>query len=114
MAIKPRRPCNRPGCRQLTDRTYCAEHEQQYKREKEQYRGSFRERGYSSTWDKVRKHKIKINPLCEMCERDGRVTVAEIVHHIKTVRDRPDLVHDMDNLMSVCRPCHGKLHSNEK
>ena len=54
---------------------------------------------------------------CLVCKAMGRRKAAEIVHHVKHLRDRPDLalsVYDPDTgerqLVSVCKRCHEELH----
>ena len=55
------------------------------------------------------------------CERDGwRCTVegcgavgALEVHHKLSVRERPDLALELDNLVTVCRSCHFRLTRGE-
>jgi 5-methylcytosine-specific restriction protein A len=101
-------PCNKPGCHRLTTERFCAEHAKEKWRDDN--RDSFRERGYDSRWDHVRALKMSLDPLCEVCTREGKTVVAEIVHHIKPLNRGGELL-DMDNLLSVCRVCHGKLHS---
>ena len=55
------------------------------------------------------------NPLCEVCEAQGRVTLADQVHHRQkfVVNNRIDkgLAFDFDNLQSVCVDCHSKAHN---
>lgn len=68
-------------------------------------------RGYDKQWYKVRAIKLSTNPLCEECTIAGRVTPAEMVHHIKPVDEYPDLRLYMDNLMSLCNDCHAAKHS---
>lgn len=111
MTMKLLKCCSKQGCRNLCEGRFCDDHEQQTNYRE---RGNFRERGYTSRWDKVRLAKVKKNPLCEPCLERGIVQATEIVHHIIAVVDRPDLIFNMDNLQSVCRACHGKLHSNSK
>jgi 5-methylcytosine-specific restriction protein A len=55
-------------------------------------------------------------PLCEMCQQKGIVTLATEVHHIRPISTeyRPDdlrrLALDPYNLMSLCRKCHEEIH----
>jgi transcriptional regulator with XRE-family HTH domain len=42
--------------------------------------------------------------LCEDCGKD-----AEAVHHIDLSKDN----HSLDNLIALCRKCHGKAHTRE-
>lgn len=60
----------------------------------------------SAAWKRTRTAKLAINPLCEPCQARGEITPAEQVHHKVERKARPDLAYEMDNLESVCRPCH--------
>lgn len=44
---------------------------------------------------------------------ESEVHPAEEVHHIMTVEERPDLVYELDNLVSLCTVCHNKRHGRE-
>lgn len=39
---------------------------------------------------------------------------AECVHHIKQVKDYPELILELDNLKSLCNNCHKKIHGKNK
>ncbi|MDA5722588.1 HNH endonuclease signature motif containing protein [Alkalibacterium indicireducens] len=43
-----------------------------------------------------------------MCEKNGRLTSAEEVHHILPISLGG--THDKSNLMSLCKSCHNKIH----
>lgn len=73
---------------------------------KEQFRTSPTERGYDHAWRKLSERFRSHNPLCANCNSNGRVTIAQDVHHIKPIRSNPELRLEWDNLMSLCRPCH--------
>ena len=47
---------------------------------------------------------------CQICKAKGLATPADTVHHIKTVRDRPDLALTKSNCIAICRDCHYKIH----
>ena len=52
---------------------------------------------------------------CQVCRRKGRFKRATIVHHVKHLKDRPDLalsIYDGKErqLESVCKSCHEDLH----
>lgn len=66
---------------------------------------------YNSAWVKVRNKKLSMNPLCEECLKHDVIKEATLVHHIIPVDVRPELKLVMDNLMSVCNVCHGKIHA---
>ena len=65
-------------------------------------------------WLKVRLIKLRANPLCELCEAQGRTVLAEIVHHKREVRDDVHARLDLDNLQSQCSSCHSRLHKRSK
>ena len=48
--------------------------------------------------------------LCQMCLREGKYTPATIAHHIKPMLDHPELKYTLDNIASLCRPCHERVH----
>jgi 5-methylcytosine-specific restriction enzyme A len=68
----------------------------------------------SREWRMLRNHKIKLNPLCQVCEKEDRITTADEVHHIIAINDDYSKRLLLDNLMSVCYSCHGKLSGNER
>ena len=41
---------------------------------------------------------------------DSKIRRAECVHHVKELRDYPELALDDDNLISLCAECHNKRH----
>ena len=47
---------------------------------------------------------------CQECRKHGRYTEAVLVHHIKHLQDEPALALTDDNLESLCKECHEKLH----
>lgn len=68
----------------------------------------------SARWKVLRKYKLQLNPLCEMCAEQGQVVPAQVVHHKVEAKDRPDLFYDLDNLQSLCDACHNQLHKKGK
>ena len=64
----------------------------------------------------VRAKVLKLDHFeCQECRKRGRYRKATIVHHIKHLKDRPDLalsIFDGDErqLESVCKQCHEDLH----
>lgn len=50
---------------------------------------------------------------CQLCKRFGRISEATIVHHKLELAEYPELAMDDDNLVSVCRKCHNKLHDEK-
>ncbi|MDE6832054.1 MAG: HNH endonuclease [Muribaculaceae bacterium] len=70
----------------------------------------------TSRWLQLRKQAISAQPLCVRCREEGRLTLAQEVHHIVPVetavtRERMEaLMYDPTNLMPLCRECHFKIH----
>jgi 5-methylcytosine-specific restriction protein A len=77
-------------------------------REHDAKRGSARERGYNTRWDKARKTYLMSHPLCVMCKRDGRVTPATVVDHIVPHKGDQQLFWDTANWQSLCAPHHNR------
>ena len=70
---------------------------------------------YSSrAWRKLRDRKREANPLCEPCERNGKVTAATSVDHIKKHEGDRALFLDWDNLQSICDHCHYSIKAREE
>lgn len=67
-------------------------------------------------WKQRRMAKLREQPLCEVCLNEGRVKIAEQVHHIvpfsqgATKKDKFFLAFQWSNLQSICRECHKKEH----
>lgn len=50
------------------------------------------------------------NNECQRCKAKGFYNRCEIVHHIKPLKQRPDLAYDLDNLECLCLDCHNEEH----
>ena len=68
----------------------------------------------SEKWKDIKNAHLMEYPICEICNKE----LAEDVHHISTflVNNSIDieLAFDYDNLLSVCKKCHGKIHQPKK
>ena len=65
---------------------------------------------YGADWKRARDCKLRANPLCEPCERRGRVVAANQVHHVRGFRGVNDPLRlDTRNLESICEECHKAL-----
>ncbi|WP_027718763.1 HNH endonuclease [Desulfovirgula thermocuniculi] len=108
-------PCSYSGCPNLVEagKRYCPEHMRQYYRHQSEKRGTAAQRGYDSRWQRVREMYLRRHPLCELCEQEGRITPATIVHHKQPIKHGGHAL-DMENLMSVCRECHIRLHTGKE
>src|SRR2546422_11469031 len=110
MPLAPRKPCTAPNCGELLERGgRCPIHNRQRERE----RGSPRERGYDTAWEKLRRIKLAQDPLCEIQTHCAGVTAADEVDHVIPIRQRPDLRLVMSNLQSACHRCHSAKTARE-
>lgn len=78
----------------------------------------------SREWKELRIQKLRANPLCEQCIKDGEaigipggyIRSATCVHHIvpietaKTKDEMKRLAFDVNNLRSLCFACHARIH----
>lgn len=106
MPSRGKRTCASPGCGGFAEyRGRC----HKCNAKDAEFRGTTAERGYDSTWQKLRRMKLARNPLCEMgikCENKIPDNAATEVDHIIPIRKRPDLRLVMENLQALCRSCH--------
>jgi 5-methylcytosine-specific restriction protein A len=84
-------------------------------REHDAKRGSARERGYNTRWEKARKTYLMRNPLCVMCQKEGRVTAATVVDHIIPHKGDTRLFWDTENnWQALCKPHHDRDKQREE
>lgn len=77
-------------------------------------RTSSAQRGYGSRWQKARFHFLQKNPLCVYCKKQGKVTSAEVVDHIKPHKGDQKLFWDVKNWQSLCKHCHDSIKKREE
>lgn len=105
----PKKPCSHSNCPELTEGRFCKEHEKLDRKHYNKHsRNPDTNRKYGRAWKRIRDSYIAIHPLCEHCQRDGKLTPAEEVHHKLPVSQGGQ--HNRENLMSLCRSCHNKIH----
>lgn len=69
-------------------------------------------------WQTTRAAVLKMDRYeCQACKARGRYSRGTIVHHVKHLRERPDLalsIYDPDTgerqLVTVCKSCHEEEH----
>ena len=69
------------------------------------HRGSARDRGYSTVWDKFSRAFLLSNPLCEFCLTKGITKPARVTDHDLPHRQDPDLFWD-NTFTALCHSCH--------
>ena len=112
MPYKPPHPCNHPGCSVLVSDRYCDAHRKaahaQYNRQRDQDAT----KQYGTQWRRIRAAYIAEHPLCEQCERDGRLQPSREVHHVIPMSKGGD--HREENLMALCKSCHSSITATEE
>lgn len=60
----------------------------------------------TAAWQRLRKAKLADKPLCEPCERRGKIVPANTVDHRVSVTSGGEPFPPLDGLMSMCPSCH--------
>lgn len=58
-------------------------------------------------WRATRKMVLEEEPLCRMCMKEGKITAAQMVDHIKP-RSKGGADFERSNLQPLCNKCHAK------
>ncbi|MFW6070450.1 MAG: HNH endonuclease [bacterium] len=105
-------PCRAPGCARLSEpgSGYCAGH-RSVRTAGRPNRGSSTQQGYGARWRKIRRRQLAREPLCRHCQKEGRVTEATEVDHIKP-RSQGGTDAD-ENLQSLCKAHHSRKTAHE-
>ncbi|MEA5014274.1 MAG: HNH endonuclease signature motif containing protein [Candidatus Limiplasma sp.] len=112
MPMKPKRPCGKPGCPELTAGRYCGAHAREAEALYNKYRRDPNtKQRYGRMWPRIRARQLAQHPLCAMCQKDGRATPANEVHHIVPLSQGG--THAPENLMSLCKSCHSRITASE-
>lgn len=113
MAGRIGKPCRAPRCPAIVDdhERYCAKHLEEYAPKWKSKDNSDELRKFYNTqgWKNLRLYKLTRDPICEVC----RIAPATQVHHLARARLFPELRLDMNNLQSICGPCHAAESQNE-
>lgn len=62
----------------------------------------------------VRARRLAAEPICRMCHKTGRITVATVVDHIEGHKGDPALFFDYGNTQSLCAPHHNSTKQSEE
>lgn len=112
--------CRKSGCHELVDTTsdYCQKHTRAYAREYDKLRTSreltkdYRRFYHSKAWRELRVEKLSLDPLCEECTKHHIYTLATEIHHKHEVFYHWSERLDIENLESLCKSCHEKIHKS--
>lgn len=105
----PKKPCRYPGCPNLTDETYCDKHKKLMDKAYEEHgRDKETKKRYGRNWARIRKRYVAAHPFCEECFKRGIIVPVDEVHHKVPLAEGG--THDEENLVSLCKSCHAKIH----
>lgn len=113
MVSKPKKPCSKPGCPNITKGRYCDEHKRVEEKRIEQQRSTAAKRGYDAKWRKYRKYYLCRNPLCVRCLEKSINKAATVVDHIIPHKGDFELFWDSNNHQALCKPCHDMKTAKE-
>lgn len=103
----PKKPCAAPGCGALVARGYCVIHAERAISIRRQYdadRGHSARRGYDKKWRTFRAWFL-VQPENVICADCGERPSMD-VHHVRKVRDFPQLRLEPSNCRGLCHGCH--------
>ena len=76
---------------------------------------SYRQKFYQTKeWKSLREFKIRVNPICEMCLEFDIIEPAAEIDHIVPIKRDPTRCLDINNLQSLCKPCHSRKTMKEE
>ena len=113
MPKKPKKPCNHPGCPELTEGRYCEKHQKEIDKEYNKSNRPYKKLYNSNHWQRLRKHVLAKQPLCVICLKEKRITPATVVDHIKPHKGDEKLFFDINNLQPLCKSCHDRKTAKE-
>lgn len=66
------------------------------------------------TWKKFRNEQMRKKKYrCEECWKKGYYRKATVLHHIKHLREYPELALTESNMEALCEECHKEAHPEE-
>ena len=68
----------------------------------------------SREWRRLRSVKLQQDPVCELCLKEKNIiTPAKVVDHIVPI-NKGGAPLDLNNLQSLCYPCHSRKSATDK
>jgi hypothetical protein len=59
-------------------------------------------------WNRLREQKLKHSPVCEHCDRRGKLVTANTIDHVVAISKGGPPFPGLDGLMSLCATCHNQ------
>ena len=100
--------CAGAGCRAAVPHgeRWCPACAREYQAQDRERRGSARERGYTSRWDRYALALRGTRPICAECEARGRVRPTQVIDHVIPHRGDQELFWATWNHDPLCKRCH--------
>jgi len=64
----------------------------------------------SNKWRRESKKYKGLHPYCEVCLKEKIEEPSKIVHHITPI-SQGGAPYDENNLLAICKKCHGEIHT---
>jgi hypothetical protein len=64
----------------------------------------------SGKWLRESKRYMALHPFCETCLKEKIKKQSELVHHITPI-SQGGAPYDENNLLAICKKCHGEIHT---
>lgn len=112
MALKPLRPCRKPGCTALTRDGWCPEHKPKKvaRTESAEWRWMYQTKAWL---EELRPGQLLREPFCRECAALGLRVRATVVDHVTPHRGDWTLFADKANLQSLCERHHNRKTAME-
>lgn len=109
MAMKPLRPCRKPGCKELVNSGYCDKHRPKRSNDRSEEARSWHWFYSTPEWlNDLRPTQLLNEPFCAECAKRGMRVRATDVDHIKDHKGDWRKFIDRTNLRSLCHSCHSR------
>lgn len=103
--LKVRGTCTQFGCKnKITRAGRCEDHQRAAK--ELGARPAYHQLYANPVWKVLRDGVLNLYPLCVKCEKEGKVTIANVVDHMTPHRGDLQLFLDPLNLRPLCQSCH--------
>lgn len=113
MALKPLRPCRKPGCAELTREGWCPKHKPKAASRSQEAQAWHRWYSLPIWTDDLRPNQLLEEPFCRECAAKGERVYATDVDHIRDHKGDWALFTDRGNLQSLCHSCHSRKTMRE-
>lgn len=110
MPTRPSRPCRIGTCpNPATSRGRCVVHTKPDELQRHRFGPAiYNDRRWRGVHG-LRAQILREQPLCVLCEAQGRVTLASVADHVIPHRGNAQLAFDRTNVRALCAPCHGRV-----